>query len=218
MVGQAGISPWMPEPIGAKGESRDRRPYSGERPDLAWMRDEQSADVRRPLNAGTGDIEGPGQDEGDRKAARHQGDKDLLDPRWRSKNRQDRAANLDQSQTRRRRRPTRPGKLAGLLVRERSCPSAVILPKTLQKSTDFTDGHRFSGNFRICFVWETGQSGDALFRSLSRRPAKGPLGAKELESAIHLERSELARVENNFSAHNGHETAGPQESRAREFS
>ena len=57
----------------------------------------QSAYVRGALNPGTGDVEGPGEDEGKGKADRNQDDKDLLDPRWCSKDGQNCAADLDQT-------------------------------------------------------------------------------------------------------------------------
>ena len=49
------------------------------------------------MNPGAGDVEGPGQDEGKGETNRNQDDKDLLDPRWRSKDGQNRAADLDQA-------------------------------------------------------------------------------------------------------------------------
>ena len=97
VVRQAGIAPRMPEPVGAEGEHGDRRPDAGERPDLTRMRDVQPADIRSALNAGTRDVKGPGKNERERKTGRDQDNKDLLDPRWRVEDRQNRAADLHQT-------------------------------------------------------------------------------------------------------------------------
>ena len=97
VVRQAGIAPRMPEPVGADGEHGYRRPDAGERPDLTWRCNVQAADIRSALNAGTCDVEGPGKNECERKAGRDQDNKDLLRPRWRVKDRQNRAADLHQT-------------------------------------------------------------------------------------------------------------------------
>ena len=61
---------------------------------MRWM---EAADIGGALNTGAGDVEGPGQDESKRKTNRNQDDKDLLNPRWRSKDGQNRATDLDQT-------------------------------------------------------------------------------------------------------------------------
>ena len=87
----------MPEKVGAEGKRSDRRSDTGECPDLARMRDSQTADIRRALNPGARDVESPGENKGEGETDRHQHNEHLLDPRWRVKDRQDRAADLDES-------------------------------------------------------------------------------------------------------------------------